>query len=280
MRIDAHQHFWKLCRGDYAWLQPDNVRLYRDFLPDDVLPHLAARGIDQTIVVQAAPTVAETEFLLELASHQPFIAGVVGWLDLASREFEASYHRLCQFEKFVGVRPMLQDLQEDDWVLQDVVIENISLLAKDSFPIDLLVVPRHLPYVRELLQRVPTLRAVIDHLAKPPIKDQVFEPWRGDMAEIAKYPFVMCKLSGMVTEADPMAWRLDDLRPYVFEIVSKFGPKRVMFGSDWPVCTEVASYEEVYDALTAILRPRLSDEQMRSVFGENAKEFYRLAPLR
>ncbi|GMA61241.1 amidohydrolase family protein [Alicyclobacillus fastidiosus] len=130
--------------------------------------------------------------------------------------------------------------------------------------------------MHELLQRVPTLRAVIDHLAKPSIKDQLFDPWRSDIAELAKYPSVMCKLSGMVTEADPARWHLDDLRPYVFEIVSMFGPKRVMFGSDWPVCTDVTSYEEVYDTLTTILQPRLSDVQMRWVFGDNAKEFYRL----
>ncbi len=276
VRMDAHQHYWKVNRGDYGWLTPDSGSIYRDFLPEDLHPHLNRCGISQTIVVQAAPTVAETEFLLELANEEPTVAGVVGWLDLSADDFPAQFERLQLQPKFVGIRPMLQDLPEDDWILQEPVINNVALLDEQNFPIDILVFPRHLPYIVQLLERFPTLRATIDHLAKPYIKDRVVEPWSALMTQIAAFPSVMCKLSGMVTEADHQHWKPSDLRPYVEHVLNVFGPNRVMFGSDYPVCTLAADYETVYQTLVDLLPNELTGPQLERIFGGNAAEFYRL----
>jgi L-fuconolactonase len=276
MRIDAHQHYWKLERGDYNWLTPGSGSLYRDYLPDNLKPLLAKCGIQKTIVVQAAPTIAETEFLLALAEKEPTIAGVVGWINLESDIFSEQLARLRKHPKFVGIRPMLQDLPEDDWILKDTVLKNVSILVEENFPLDILVFPRHLPHIIRLLEHFPNLIAVVDHLAKPYIKDQVFEPWRENMAKIGKYPGVMCKLSGMVTEADHVNWKPDDLRPYVEHVLCVFGLDRVMFGSDWPVCTLAADYETVYRTLHDILPGNLSENEFDLVFGKNAAKFYRL----
>lgn len=276
MIIDAHQHFWQLKRGDYNWLKPHMSALYRDFMPDDLRPHLEACHISGTVVVQAAPTVEETAFLLDLAEAEPFIKGVVGWLDFESKTFERDYQRFRKRAKFVGVRPMLQDLPKDDWILQDVVMERVKLLAADAFPIDILVFPRHLPYIIKLLECVPNLRGVIDHLAKPDILHQAIEPWRSYMSEIATYQNVFCKLSGMVTEADHEHWTVRDFMPYVAHVLRVFGAKRLMFGSDWPVCREAATYEEVYDLAGKLLAAQATQEECGYVFGRTAIEFYNL----
>ncbi len=273
-RIDAHQHYWKLDRGDYAWLTPEYGPLYRDFLPQDLRPYLDSCGISKTIVVQAAPTVEETEFLLKLADNHPSIAGVVGWLNLESDDFPAKLQRMSRHPKFVGIRPMLQDLPQDDWILRRQVVDNVAIIVEQEIPMDILVFPRHLPYISRLLQMFPKLHGVIDHLAKPPIHARVLEPWRSLIAEIAEYPSVMCKLSGMVTEADHENWKPSDLRPYVEHVLSVFGPDRVMFGSDWPVCTAVADYETVYQTLQDLLPKDLSHEKWDLIFGGNAARFY------
>lgn len=280
MRVDAHHHFWRLNRGDYGWITPESSVLYRDYLPTDLISHLAACNIDGTVVVQAAPTVAETEYLLDLAEGNSFIKGVVGWLDLESPGFEQDYRRLRQRSKFVGVRPMLQDLPEDDWVMQDIVIDHVRMLEAEEFPIDILVFPRHLPYIIKLLESVPDLRAVIDHLAKPDISNHVLHPWRDHIREIASHPAVMCKVSGMVTEADHENWVTEDFRPYVNHAVEVFGPSRLMFGSDWPVCRMAAHYEEVYGVAMNLLEERMTDSELDLVFGENAQRFYRLEQTR
>ncbi|WP_029422397.1 amidohydrolase family protein [Alicyclobacillus macrosporangiidus] len=276
MKVDAHQHYWKVERGDYGWLTSDASILYRDYLPEHLRPHLRARGVERTVVVQAAPTVEETEFLLNLAQHEPTVAGVVGWLDLDSPEFAQQLSRFASHPKWVGLRPMLQDLPEDDWILRDQVMENIGHLCEAGVPLDILVFPRHLPYVIQALRRWPNLRAVVDHLAKPPIRTGEMEPWRSWMDEVARFPNVMCKLSGMVTEADWKSWTTDDLRPYVEHVVNAFGPDRVMFGSDWPVCLQAVSYEQVHDALLDLLAPLLSSAELEQVFGGNAVRFYGL----
>ncbi|MDQ0338324.1 L-fuconolactonase [Caldalkalibacillus uzonensis] len=277
MRIDAHQHFWKLERGDYFWLTPELEEIYRDFLPQDLKSHLERCGIEKTIVVQATSTVEETEFLLSLYAETDFIAGVVGWLDLESETFPQDFDRYRQRQGFVGIRPMLQDLADDKWILRPQVVENISRLVENDFPIDLLIYPRHLPVIKALLQRFPRLRAVIDHLAKPNIAKQEMHPWQEHLAEIANYPNVMCKLSGMITEADHQKWAPDDLRPYVSHALEVFGVERVMFGSDWPVCLLAGQYEEVYQALAANLPASLSAKEADKIFGQNAMRFYKLS---
>jgi L-fuconolactonase len=278
MRVDSHQHFWKISRGDYGWMTPDMGVLYRDYLPVDLRPMLENHRIDKTIVVQAAPTVAETDFMLSLAAGDNTIGGVVGWLDLADPEFPRLFEHYRQIPAFVGMRPMLHDLADDGWVTQPRVLANLRMLAAHDFPFDFLVRPQHLPYVLQVLEQVPNLRAVIDHIAKPLIAEQQFEPWQLQMSAIAQHENVYCKLSGMVTEADHANWTPAHLKPYVAHVVSCFGTDRVMYGSDWPVCLLAATYDSVIGALEDILAPQLDEASLANVFGENAVQFYGIEP--
>lgn len=276
MRIDAHQHFWKIVRGDYFWMGPHVASIWRDFLPDDLAPILQQQGIDATIVVQAAPTVAESEFLLGLAERHASIVGVVGWLDLEEEGFEQTLTRLRSRPKFVGVRPMLQDIAEDDWIVRPRVLDSLRVLAEHGLALDFLVLPRHLPYVRRALQTVPKLRSVVDHCAKPPLRSKNLDAWREQLAHVAEHAGVFCKISGLVSEADPVNWRASDLAPAIEHVLSVFGEDRVVFGSDWPVCTLSASYERVVSALLEVLGGRLTPALDAKLFGENARRLYRL----
>lgn len=276
MKVDAHQHYWKVERGDYGWLTPSTGLLYADYMPEQLEETLAAYGFQRTIVVQAAPTVEETEFMLDLYDQHESIIGVVGWLELdaPAEQFAETFARLRRHEGFVGFRPMLQDLP-DPWILRPRVMRNLERIVRDGFPLDLQLRPRHLPYMLEVMETYPTLTAVIDHAAKPFIAEGVLDPWREQMAEIAEYPNVMCKLSGLVTEADQTAWRWKELAPYVRHVVSVFGPDRIMYGSDWPVCLTTCSYEDVHDALVKALPPELPPEAHADLFGGNAIRFYK-----
>lgn len=271
--LDSHQHFWKIERGDYGWMGDHVAPLLRDFMPDDLRPHLRRAGVTRTIVVQAADTEAETAFLLDLAASTDFIAGVVGWLDMDSDSFPERLARLRRDPLFVGVRPMLQDLPQDDWILRPRVLEHLALLAQAGVPFDILSLPRHLPHVLKALERTPGLKAVIDHLSKPEIAAGRLDPWQNLMAEIAGYPGMHCKLSGMVTEA-AADWRLDDFRPYVDHVVACFGADRLMFGSDWPVATLSASYAEVVNVARTLLSAHVGPEASTKVFESNAAAFY------
>lgn len=277
MRIDSHQHFWKADRGDYHWMSPAAPVLCRDYLPADLQPSLKKNKIDKTILVQAAQTVAETDFLLELAGQNDFIAGVIGWLDLDSPQFARELEMYAKKPKFLGIRPMLQDLPDDEWILRPRVIEALKLVAERELPFEFLTYTRHLPHVLTVLETVPGLRAVLDHVSKPEIKNRKLEPWRSLMARVAKHPNLYCKLSGMITEADHKTWIPDDLRPYVEHVLDCFGVDRVMFGSDWPVCLLAGSYDQVAAALQAVVQPRLDKQGELAVFGENAARFYKLA---
>lgn len=277
MKVDAHQHYWTLTRDDYTWLSKEMEILYRDYLPADLSEHLSCLGISCTVAVQAAPTVDETAYLLQLADTNSTIAGVVGWLDLEAPEFPSAFKRLRQHPKFVGLRPMLQDLPDDRWILRDPVVRHLKLLAKTDFPLDLLIYPRHIPHVLSLFERVPNLRVVIDHSAKPNITEREIEPWRSYIRQLADIPTVLCKLSGMVTEADHAHWTVDDLRPYVEHVIECFGAERLMFGSDWPVCLLAANYRQVHDALMELVLPLVTEAHLHRVFGDNAVAFYRLA---
>jgi L-fuconolactonase len=275
MRIDSHQHFWQPSRGDYFWMTPDVPILCRDYFPEDLEPHLAKHRIDKTILVQAAPTVAETDFLLDLAQRHDFVGAVVGWLDMESDDFPKQFETYRRKPKFRGLRPMLQDLAEDDYVLRPRVIESLKLVAACGFPFDFLTYTRHLPYVLQVLGKVPNLRAVVDHISKPEIKAQKMEPWKSLIREVAERKNVYCKLSGMITEADHRAWTPDHLRPYVEHVVDCFGLDRVMFGSDWPVCLLAGTYDRVIEALYTILRPVLDQASEAAIFGLNAGRFYK-----
>ena len=276
MIIDAHQHFWITSRGDYPWMTPDLKILNRDYLPEDLAPILDAHHITKTILVQAAPTVEETEFLLRLAEATDYVAGVVGWLDMAADDFPEQFRRLRAHRKFVGIRPMLQDMDDDAWILRPEVLRNVECLLEFDFPLDLLVHPRHLPHIADLLERYPALRAVIDHAAKPPIKERILQPWQDWMEQISRYDNVMCKLSSLITQADLEHWTSEDIAPYVRHVVYVFGTNAVMFGSDWPYCLLGGSYGDVLEALRAALPADLTHGELSAIFGSNAEKFYKL----
>ncbi|MEM7735781.1 MAG: amidohydrolase family protein [Deinococcota bacterium] len=280
LRVDAHQHYWQLARGDYFWMTPDMGVIYRDYQPNDLEPHLTRHNIAKTVVVQAADTVAETEYLLELADAHSSIAGVVGWLDMESPKFEADLLRLREHPKFVGIRPMIQDIDDPAWMLSSKVRESFEALVEHDCAFDFLTHPRHLKCTLEVIRNTPGLRCVIDHISKPYIEKGILQPWQDDLAAIAEFSNVYCKFSGLVTEANHNAWTLDDLRPYAEHVVDCFGTERLMFGSDWPVCLLAASYDQVIESAEVLLADYLDvfdDEARAAVFGGNAIHFYQLA---
>ncbi|HZZ60098.1 MAG TPA: amidohydrolase family protein [Roseiarcus sp.] len=277
MIIDSHQHFWAAGRGDYHWMDPQKVPiLCHDYLPADLAPLLRRAGVDGTILVQAAQTATETDFLLELAESTEFVAGVVGWLDMEAEDFEPQLAARRKHPKFRGVRPMLQDLDDDAWILRPTVLRNLAVLAEQRFPFEFLTYPRHLPHVLTALEKTPGLHAVVDHLSKPPIAAGTMEPWRELMARVAEHENVSCKLSGMITEADHDAWTPAHLEPYIDHAFACFGADRLMFGSDWPVCLLAGGYGEVVNAVRTVLGPRLDVDETNRIFGDNAARFYAL----
>ncbi|PZD96291.1 amidohydrolase [Paenibacillus sambharensis] len=276
MRIDAHQHYWLIERGDYGWITPDIPVLYRDYLPVHLEPELARHRIDRTVLVQAAPTEAETEYLLGLAEQSDSIGGVVGWLDPADPACLSLCSRLRQHPKLVGFRVMIQEMKDAADVLTPMFVDHMSYLAEQKIPVDLLVTASQLDDTLRLLELVPGLHGVLDHLGKPHIAAGELEPWRSQLAAVAAHPGMYCKLSGMVTEADHAAWQPDDFVPYVRHATEVFGSNRVLFGSDWPVCRMAAEYEEVMSALLYALPESWGEAEHSRLFGLNAKEFYQL----
>lgn len=276
MRIDSHQHFWKAARGDYHWMSDKVPLLCRDYLPEHLQPFLAKHRIDKTILVQAAQTKAETDFLLSLAEENDFIAGVIGWLDLDSPDFSRELETYLQKPKFLGIRPMLQDLTDDDWILRPRVMDALKEIARRDVPFEFLTYTRHLPHVLKVLEQFPHLRAAVDHVSKPEIRNGNHALWRSLMKDVAAHENVYCKLSGMITEADHQSWTAEDLRPYVEHVVEHFGFNRVMYGSDWPVCLLAGSYDQVIGSLQLILKSQMSAQREAAVFGGNAARFYKL----
>ena len=276
MRIDAHQHFWDLDRFTYAWMPPAPSRLRRNFLPEDLAPILAEHRFDGTVLVQAHTHIDETRWFLELARQHAFIKGVVGWVDLTDARLCATLDELQQHPKFKGVRHPVHDEADDRWLLRDDVIAGLGELARREIPYDLLLRPVHLPLVPRIAERVPDLNMVIDHIAKPSIAKHRIEGWAQDIQAAAAIPQVYCKLSGMITEADRDSWSAEDLRPYVGHVLDAFGPERLMFGSDWPVCLLAGSWKQVLAAFTQALGPMPAPARDR-ILGGTAEWFYRLA---
>jgi len=273
MRIDAHQHFWRMDRGDYGWLTAaEHPKIAHDFLPADLEPLLSAAKVDKTILVQAAPTEAETAFLLGLAEHSSLIAGVVGWIDFDASDAPSRVARLAGKGKLVGLRPMMQDLPDDEWMLGPQVARVVEAMQRGDLCFDALVKPRHLHALVEFLDRHPDLSVVIDHGAKPDIARGGLEPWAITIRHIAKNSTAFCKLSGLVTEAGPN-WSADTLRPFVDVLLESFGASRLMWGSDWPVLLEAGDYERWLDAAT-LLTAGLSAEDRALIFGGTAATFY------
>ncbi|ANA78876.1 amidohydrolase [Paenibacillus glucanolyticus] len=280
MRVDAHQHYWLIERGDYGWIKPDIPELYRNFLPSDLKPHLDLHRFDGSITVQAAPTMEETDYLLSLADHDSSILGVVGWIDLFDPEHRQHYERFRKHPKFIGFRIMIQDMPDAQVILEPSYIEAFSGYAKEEVPIDLLVLSHQLEPLLKLIQQVPSIRGVVDHLGKPPIRSGRIEPWESLLKQIAGFPSIYCKLSGMVTEAEHRRWSQEDFNKYVHKVTAMFGPERVMFGSDWPVCLLSAEYGQVVDVLAEALPKSWGEAEYARLFGLNAKAFYKLKDVR
>jgi L-fuconolactonase len=277
MILDTHQHFWKTDRGDYHWMTPDVPVLARDYLPDQLRSELRKTSVHQTILVQAAQTVAETDFLLKIAEETDFVAGVIGWFDLEDEKFPQLFEeKRKQHPKLIGVRPMLQDLSDDAWITRQKVIQNLTYLAHRKTVFEFLTYTRHLPFVLEVLAQVPGLHAIVDHVSKPEIRAKKLEPWKDLISQVAHHENVFCKLSGMVTEADHHAWTPDHLRPYIERVLDCFGEDRVVFGSDWPVCLLAASYAEVINALRTVVADHLSPDGLTKLFSGNGRRFYGL----
>ena len=274
MRIDAHQHFWTVARNDYFWLTPELTPLYRDFGPDDLAPLINAAGIDATIIVQAAPTLDETRFMLEIASRTPWVAGVVGWVDFELPSATDDIAALAENPKLVGVRPMIQDIPDDDWMLRPDLDPAFLALEESGLAFDALVFPRHLKNLSKRLAQHPRLHAVIDHCAKPRIADGLLEPWAEDMARLAKDTAAYCKISGLVNEAQK-DWQIGELKPYFDHVAEHFGTNRLVWGSDWPVATLAASYAAWVDAAER-LAGGFSGTEREALFGGNAVSLYGL----
>ncbi|CAD5252935.1 Amidohydrolase [Bosea sp. 62] len=272
MRIDAHQHFWSLARGDYGWLTPALGPIYRDFGPADLAPLLAAQGIERTILVQAAPTEAETAYLLDIAGKTPFVAGVVGWTDFDASDAVKRITALADDPLLVGLRPMVQDIPDDDWLARPQLSPAFKAMIANGLVFDALLKPRHIAAMLAMLERHPTLTCVIDHGAKPDLVTGDLAGWRDGMSALAEHSRLACKLSGLVTEAGP-DWTLETLRPVVDHLLASFGPERLIFGSDWPVVMLRASYGQWIEAAEALLSD-LTKAQRAAVFGGNARKLY------
>lgn len=280
MKIDAHQHFWQPARGDYHWMPKDDPTLSRAYAPADLSEALTAHGIEGTVLVQAAATVYETEYMLGLADASPTIKGVVGWVDFEDASHLEKLERLAQHPKFLGVRPMIQDIPDVDWMLRADVQWAYSALIDLDLTFDALGFAQHIPNFLQIARRYPALRIVYDHAMKPQIRDQragkdVFPAWAEGMRHLAQDTNGLCKLSGLVTEADD-GWTVQDLAPFAEHVIDVFGPERVMWGSDWPVCRLQAEYDVWFEAAKAITK-NLSAGAQADIFGGTAARFYRLS---
>jgi len=274
MRIDAHQHFWLLAARDGAWPPPELAPIYRDFHPGDLRALLTENGVAATVLVQSMPNEADTRYLLELADRHSFIGAVVGWTDLKAADAPERIATLAAHPKLRGLRPMLQDLDDDRWIDDAALAPAVDAMLRHGLRFDALVLPRHLPALLAFARKYPELPIVIDHLAKPVMGGAPQAQWQDDMARLAALPQVECKLSGMVTEAGP-GWTVEQLRPYAHHVLQAFGHERVIWGSDWPVLMLASDYTAWCAASEALLA-HLNETQRAAVFGGNARRFYRI----
>lgn len=280
MIVDAHQHFWNLDRVAYPWLTPEYGPIHRSFEEPDLQPHLDAAGVDGTVIVQSMDSYPDTDYMLEVADRWPRIWAVVGWVPL-TRPGEAAeaLDRYRRDRRFVGVRHLIHEEADPDWLLRPDVQDGLALLAERDLTFDVVaVLPRHLAHVPVLAQRFPGLRLVIDHLAKPLIRERGWQPWADLLARAAELPNVYAKVSGLNTAAEPASWSADDLRPYVDHAVERFGVDRLMYGGDWPVALLAGDYPKVWRETQALLAD-LDPASRARILGGTAIEFYRI-PLR
>ena len=272
--VDSHHHFWQIDRFDYSWM-PDGSPLATNYGPDDLAPLVESVGINYTVIVQAVSSPDEAHWLLELAERYEFIAGVVGWVDLTDPKVGYTLDELQRSKYFKGVRHIWEGEEDPGWIVNSGAINGLQELVRRKLTFDFLAKPPNLPFIPQVMDQVPDLRAVVDHIAKPLIADHVIEPWLTDLRKVASINGIHCKISGMVTEADHQNWTPDDLRPYVHHVLGLFGSDRLMFGTDWPVSTLAAEYKTVTDTARGIL-DSLSPSANADIFGGTAARFYRL----
>jgi L-fuconolactonase len=275
VKIDSHQHFWRYDAAEYGWIDDSMQALRRDFIPEDARTEMRHAGFDAGIAVQARQTLEETRFLLSLAETHSTIAGVVGWVDLQADGVRAQLEEVAANPKLVGVRHIVQSEPDDRFLLRPAFWRGISMLQEFGLAYDILIYHHHLPAAIEFVSRFQLQPFVLDHLAKPPIRSGESEIWARDLARLAAFPNVMCKLSGLVTEADWRRWTPEQIRPYLDAALDRFGPDRLMIGSDWPVCTVAADYGKTM-ALVVDFVSQLSTDERTAILGGNAQRFWGL----
>ncbi|SRR5258706_779084 len=275
LRIDSHQHFWKYDPVRDSWINDDMAVIKKDFLPQDIVPVLRQNSLDGSVLVQSDQSEAENEFQLNNALQHDFIKGVVGWIDLQSPGVEDRLSYYSQFKKMKGLRHVLQGEKDRAFMLRPAFLKGISLLQRYNFTYDILVFPDQLKHVLDFVKKFPDQPFVIDHIAKPYIKDKQINEWKKDMEVIAARKNVYCKISGMVNEADWKHWKKEDFTPYLETVTQAFGTDRILFGSDWPVCLVAASYKEVIGIVMDFFSSFSKNEQ-ELFFGGNAIKFYNL----
>jgi L-fuconolactonase len=277
-RFDSHNHFWRYRADEYGWIGKGMDIIRRDFLPSDLLVNLRTAGIDGTIAVQARQTMEETEWLLQLSHAHDFIRGVVGWVPLTEPTLNAVLERLCEHRELKGVRHVVHDEPDDDFILRANFNQGIQQLQGFGLVYDVLIFERHLPQTIQFVDRHPGQIFVVDHIAKPRIQTKELSPWRERIVELARRDNVYCKISGMVTEASWTDWKPEDLKPYFDTVLAAFGARRLMFGSDWPVLLVASSYASWADSVRKFMSPLSSAEQDR-IMGGTAFEVYKLGDV-
>ena len=275
MIIDSHQHFWNYEPEKHSWIDDEMSVIRRDFLSDDLQKVFDENGVDACVAVQADQTTEETDFLISLAENNNFIKGVVGWVDLRSESIEEDLLKYKKYDVVKGFRHVVQEEQDHNFMLRPEFLNGIELLGKYDLCYDILIFPHQLGAALELVKKFPNQKFVIDHIAKPYIKDGFFEGWAVMMREIAKNQKVYCKISGMITEADYKTWTPELVHPYMKLVLESFGAGRVMYGSDWPVCLVAGNYSIVKALVTDFISD-LSQEQQNAIMGGNAAKFYNL----
>jgi L-fuconolactonase len=275
MKIDSHQHFWIYNPSEYGWISNDMEILQRNYLPDQLQTELFSIGFDGSIVVQARQSLEETNWILNLAEQNSFVKGVVGWIDLCSPGIEEELIQFSGRPKLVGLRHVIHDEPDDNFILRKDFLNGIAYLKKFGLTYDILIFPRHLPNTVQFVSQFPEQLFVLDHLAKPLIKDKKVSPWREDIEKLARFKNVFCKLSGMVTEANVKNWKQEDLIPYLDVVFAAFGPDRLMIGSDWPVCRVAGLYKQVMEVVLDYIET-YPDEDKNKILGKNALKAYQL----
>jgi L-fuconolactonase len=275
VKIDTHQHYWKYSKQEYPWIGPGMEPLAQDRLPADLKPLIEEMGIGGTVAVQARQELEETDALLKMADENDFIRGVVGWVDLRSPQVEEQLDKYQEHPKMVGVRHVVQDEPDERFVLGEEFLRGIGKLKQYNLVYDILIFPNQLPANIEMVEKFPDQVFILDHIAKPYIKDKRISPWDSDIKKLAAHENVSCKISGMVTEADWKNWKSEDFKPYMEVVLEAFGPERLTIGSDWPVCTAAGDYKSVVSIADDFIG-QLSEDEQKAVWEENPVRIYGL----